>query len=100
VGLAALTRNGFQAIVEFEAPVFWLFILMVAGSLFVLRRRFGLPSGAFSVPLYPFVPALFVCSSAALLWSSIRYTGSGALLGVVLLAAGTVPLWIERRLQR
>ena len=100
VGLAALTRNGFQAIVEFEAPVFWLFILLVAGSLFVLRHREGLPEGAFAVPLYPLVPALFVCSSAALLWSSVRYTGLGALFGVALLVAGTVPLWLERRLQR
>jgi amino acid transporter len=100
VGLAALTRNGFQAIVEFEAPVFWLFILLVAGSLFVLRQREGLPDGAFAVPLYPLVPALFVCSSAALLWSSVRYTGLGALFGVALLVAGTVPLWLERRLRR
>jgi hypothetical protein len=100
VVLAAFTRNGFQAIVEFEAPVFWLFILLVAVSLFVLRHRVGLPEEAFRVPLYPYVPALFVLSSAALLWSSISYTGSGALLGVALLAAGALPLWLEQRLAR
>ncbi len=98
VFLAAFTRNGFQAIVEFEAPVFWCFILLVATALFVLRRREGLPAGAFAVPLYPLLPALFVCSSGALLWSSLSYTGLGALFGVVLLAAGIVPLALEQRL--
>jgi basic amino acid/polyamine antiporter, APA family len=97
--LAALTPNGFQAIVEFEAPVFWLFILATALSLFVLRYRFGLPEGAFAVPLYPWLPAVFVLNSAGLLWSSIAYTGAGAWIGVLFLAAGILPLMAERRLR-
>jgi amino acid transporter len=79
--------------------VFWCFILLVATALFVLRRREGLPEGAFAVPLYPLLPALFVCSSGALLWSSISYTGLGAVFGVVLLAAGIIPLALEQRLK-
>ena len=97
VGLATLMPNGFQAIVEFEAPVFWLFITLTALSLVVLRRRHGLPRQAFAVPLYPLVPALFVLSSAALVWSSVMYTGIGALVGVAFLAVGAVPLWLEHR---
>jgi amino acid transporter len=98
--LSALTPNGFKAIVEFEAPVFWLFILATALTLFVLRRRFGLPNQAYPVPLFPLLPLLFVLWSAGLLWSSVAYTGIGALVGVAFLAAGLVPLLIEKRLQR
>jgi amino acid transporter len=98
--LAALTPNGFKAIVEFEAPVFWLFILATASTLFVLRHRFGLPKQAFAVPLYPLLPLLFVVWAAGLLWSSVAYTGIGALVGVAFLAAGLVPLLIEQQLQR
>ena len=97
VGLATLMPNGFQAIVEFEAPVFWLFITLTAMSLFVLRWRNGLPPQAFPVPLYPLVPALFVLSSVALVWSSVVYTGAGALVGVAFLALGAIPLWFEHR---
>jgi len=98
--LSALTPNGFQAIVEFEAPVFWLFILATALSLFVLRARYGLPETAFPVPLYPVLPAIFVLSSVGLLWSSIAYTGIGALVGVAFLAVGLFPLAVEHRLRR
>ncbi len=98
--LAAYTPNGFESIVEFEAPVFWLFILATALSLFVLRARFGIAAGAFPVPLYPVLPAVFVLSSAGLLWSSVAYTGIGALVGVAFLLLGLIPLAIERYLTR
>ncbi len=98
--LATLTPNGFQAIVEFEAPVFWLFILATALSLFVLRIRFGVPKDAFHVPLYPVLPAIFVLSAAGLLWSSAAYTGIGALVGAGFLLIGLIPLHIERRMGR
>ena len=95
IGLAALTRNGFQSIVEFTAPVFWLFILLVALSLFVLRhRRPDLPR-TFRVPLYPLIPALFALNAGWLLWSSVSYTGYGALVGVAFLAVGIIPMLLE-----
>ena len=95
IGLAALTRNGFQSIVEFTAPVFWLFILLVALSLFVLRHKRPELPRAFKVPLYPLVPALFAANAAWLLWSSLSYTGYGALVGVGFLAVGIVPMLLE-----
>jgi amino acid transporter len=99
VTLATYTPNGFQAIVEFESPVFWLFIMMTGVSLFVLRARHGVPQGTFRVPFYPLTPALFVMSSAVLLASSAMYTGMGALVGVAFLVLGLGPLAIERRLE-
>ena len=98
--LAVLTRNGFAAIVEFTAPVFWFFIFMVSVSLFVLRRRYPNRPRSFRVPLYPLTPALFSLTALWLLWSSLSYTGYGALVGVAFVAAGLLPIAIERRLSR
>ena len=53
----------------------------------------------FRVPLYPLTPLLFCLSCAALLYSSLRYTGAGALVGVLVLLAGLPLLWLAGRLQ-
>ena len=36
IGIGAATRQGFGAMVEYTAPVFWFFLLMVGLALFVL----------------------------------------------------------------
>ncbi len=94
----ALTRQGFATIVEYTAPVFWLFFLLTGASLFVLRRREPQTRRPFRVPLYPLTPLIFCASSLYMLWSSLAYTGIGALAGVLILIAG-VPLlvWARRR---
>ncbi|WP_253206992.1 APC family permease [Verticiella alkaliphila] len=40
VVLGAITRSGFSTMVDYTAPVFWLFFTLTGISLFVLRRRF------------------------------------------------------------
>jgi amino acid transporter len=97
IGLATLTRNGFASMVEFTAPVFWLFILMVALAVFRLRHLHPERERPFRVPGYPIVPALFAANAAWLLWSSLSYTGLGAATGVAFLIAGLVPLALESR---
>ncbi len=37
--LGAGTRDGFVTMVEYTAPVFWLFSLMVGTSIFILRYK-------------------------------------------------------------
>ena len=37
--LGAFTRKGFATMVEYTAPVFWLFFLLTGIALFVLRAR-------------------------------------------------------------
>ncbi|MDR7191513.1 APC family permease [Luteimonas terrae] len=88
VTLGAFARDGFEVAVEYTAPVFWLFFLMVGISLFVLRRRDPDLARPFRVPLYPLLPLLFCATSAYLLYSSLAYTGRGALVGVAVLAVG------------
>ena len=94
----ALGREGFVTIVEYTAPVFWLFFLLTGASLFVLRAKEPAAPRPFRVPLYPLTPLVFCGSSLYMLWSSLAYTGRGALAGVLILLAG-VPLliWARRR---
>jgi amino acid transporter len=96
VGLAILTRQGFEAVVEFTAPVFWTFILLVGVAVLVLRRRHPDMVRPFKVPLYPVLPVLFILVTAWMLWSSLMYTGAGAWVGVAVLACGLIPLAWER----
>ena len=84
----ALTRDGFQAMVDFTAPVFWSFLLLVSLSLFLFRWREPNYPRPFRVPLYPVVPALFSLACAGLLYASLAYTGLGALVGVGIVLAG------------
>ncbi len=96
VGLAILTRQGFEAVVEFTAPVFWTFILLVGVAVIVLRRRYPEVDRPFKVPLYPLLPLVFILVTGWMLWSSLMYTGAGAWVGMAVLACGLLPLVWER----
>lgn len=95
--LGALTRKGFETMVDYTAPVFWFFFLLSGIALFVLRWREPNAPRPFRVPLYPVVPLLFCGVCAYLLYSSLVFTGFGALVGVAVLAIGLPILWLLRR---
>ncbi|MFM1988000.1 MAG: hypothetical protein RJA99_957 [Pseudomonadota bacterium] len=95
LGLA--TGGGFSTMVEYTAPVFWLFFLLAGVSLFVLRRREPDTPRPFRVPLYPVLPLVFCAACAYMLQSSLGYVGGNTFLGVnaawvgvAVLAAGAV----------
>ena len=90
VGLGAMTRDGFQSMVDFTAPVFWFFFLAIGISLMVLRRKMPDTPRPFRVPLYPLSPVIFCGSCAYLLYSSLTYTGVGAFAGIAVLLLGTL----------
>ena len=90
--------DGFEAMVNFTAPVFWGFLLLVGIALFVLRIRDPKTPRPFHVPLYPLTPLLFCASCAFLLYSSLAYAaGNDAVhVGLSVMAAGAVALIIVR----
>ena len=103
VAVGAALGSGFKAMVEFTAPVFWLFFLLTGISLLVLRRREPGVARPFKVPLYPVLPLLFCASCAYMLWSSLSYVYSQSLgglnaawIGVAVLACGVVVLLLMR----
>ncbi|MEH2221868.1 APC family permease [Nostoc sp.] len=91
VFLGTLTRKGFETMVDYTAPIFWFFFLLSGISLLVLRIREPHIVRPFRVPFYPLTPLLFCAVCAYLLYSSLVYTGVGAIAGVFVVAAG-IPL--------
>ena len=92
VMLAIVTHQGFETVVEFTAPVFWAFILLVGVALIVLRQREPDLHRPFRVPLYPWLPLAFIGVTGWMLWSSLVYTGLGAWVGAAVLVCGLIPL--------
>lgn len=93
VGLGSLARDGFTAMIEFTAPVFWLFLVLVGLSVFVLRRRVPAARIPFRAPLHPLMPLLFCAASLYMLQASIAYVGLNGLIGLGLLALGLPFVW-------
>jgi APA family basic amino acid/polyamine antiporter len=92
VGLGGLTRNGFETMVEYTAPVFWLFLFLTGVALMVQRRRDPARPRPFRVPLYPLTPIAFCVTSGYLVYASLAYTGLGAFVGIGVLLAGALVL--------
>jgi amino acid transporter len=97
IAIGSSVRSGFEAMVGYTAPVFWFFFLLVGISVFVLRRKDAARERPFRVPLYPVLPILFCLVCAYMLRSSLAYTGSGAWIGVAVLAAGVPVMLLARR---
>jgi amino acid transporter len=101
--VGASSGGGFKAMVEFTAPVFWLFFLLSGVSLFVLRVREPTTDRPFKVPLFPLLPLLFCAMCAYMLWASLSYVYSRSLgglnaawIGVAVLAIGLALLLLIR----
>jgi amino acid transporter len=97
VAVGALSHNGFVMMVEYTAPVFWLFFFLTGVSLMALRRSEPGTERPFRVPLYPAIPLLFCAFCLYMLHASLAYTGVGAVIGVVVLLAGAPLLWVKKR---
>lgn len=107
IAAGAAAGDGFRAMVEFTAPVFWGFFLLSGLSLFVLRWRDPARSRPFRVPGYPFTPLLFALVCAAMLWASLSHVSSqsiagvsAAWVGVAVLASGAPLLLSMRRMRK
>lgn len=99
--IGSFARDGFEAMVNFTSPIFWLFMAVSGAALLVLRTREPHAPRLFKTPLYPFAPIAFVAASLAMVWSSLLYANVGAAAGLLLLAAGVAVMdLLERRTKR
>lgn len=96
IAVGAFTRDGFKAMVDFTAPVFWAFLLMVGGALFVLRWCEPQRVLPYRVPWYPLTPIVFCLTCLYMLYASLVYTGSAAWIGLAVLASGIPVLYFRR----
>ena len=102
--LASFTPDGFQTMVAYTAPAFWLFFLLTGVSLFMLRRQQPVNSDPFRVPFYPLTPLAFCAMCVYMLYASFTYAMSldpgsiGAIVSIGVLGAGVPVLFVARRL--
>lgn len=99
IGLESVSwgeRGGFETLLRCTTPVFWLFFLLTAIGLFVLRMKDRHIVRPFTVPLYPVVPLIFCATCAYLLYGGIKYAGPLTLVGAGLVLAG-LPLFFFAR---
>jgi len=94
VGFGAFQADGFDAMVEFTAPVFWFFLFLIGIAVFILRAKDRGVKRDFSIPLYPITPLLFCASCAYLSYSSFAYAHSkGAVyISIYVMLLGIVAL--------
>jgi basic amino acid/polyamine antiporter, APA family len=62
-------------------------------TLFVFRKKHPSRKLPYKVPLYPVTPILFILACIFMLYSSLAFTGKGALIGAAFLALG-IPVYI------
>jgi amino acid transporter len=86
--------RGFERMVNFAVPAFWLFLLLVSLSLIVLRFRDPERPRPHRALLYPLTPILFAGSCLFMLHASVTYAWSNrspeAFWSFGLIAAGLV----------
>jgi amino acid transporter len=101
VGVAAIEKGGVSTMVEFTAPVFWGFLVLVGVAFFVLRFRFAHVPRPFKVPGYPILPIVFICTCAYLFYSSVTYAQSknAVQISFYVMGAGLIA-WVLARLRK
>ncbi len=97
VVMAAFSKGAFAALVEFTAPVYWGFLMLVGLSLLMLRRRDSRLGATHAQPhfvltLGPVFPLVFILCCAYLTYSSLTYANSqgSAWISMVVVAIGVV----------
>ena len=68
-----LSKNGFESMVKFTAPAFWIFLLLVGIGVFVLRRRDAHVPRPYRVPGGFVTPVLFCLYSFYMVYTSLDY---------------------------
>lgn len=93
--LGTFTEEAVATMVDYTAPVFWLFLFLSTMSIFVFRYQYDKSELPYKVPLYPLTPILFLLACGYMLYSSLAFTGPGALFGVGILCLGIPVLLVE-----
>ena len=94
----AFLLGSFEKLLNYVIFTDMLTLVVVASTLFVLRRRGAGGDGAFRIPGYPLVPALYILALAAVAARVAVSEPRLAIAGTALLLAGWPLFRIGRRL--
>lgn len=96
VGVIWKNKDGFDTLLRYSGPVFYLFFLLTGLSVFLLRWRDPDAERPFRVPLYPLTPLLFCGWCGFMLFGSLKDAWREGLVGLGILALG-LPLYLISR---
>jgi amino acid transporter len=88
VAIGSWSKETINTMVDYTAPVFWFFMILTTFSVFIFRKRNKNVATGFRIPMYPLPLLVFLIAASYMLYSSIAYTGAGALAGVLILLSG------------
>ncbi len=92
----AFAQSGFNAMVDYMTPVYWLFVLMSMGALIILRRRHPEAPRPVKTPFFPLFPALFMAVSLYMFVAGLLDLGAGAIWGAGVMALGAALILVLR----
>ena len=90
--LLLLAAATFKELLELAIYSEWLFYMIAASTIFVFRRRDPDAERPYKVLGYPVVPALFIASSAVLLYYTFMESIRNSFLGSLVILAG-IPIF-------
>jgi len=94
---AVLVLSGsFDTITDYVIFASWLFYMLGALGVIILRRKMPLEPRAYKAWGYPYTPIIFIIFSFLFLVNSVISDTSNAMMGMLLIAAG-LPIYFLRR---
>ena len=92
VGVGTYNHAGFATMVDYLSPVYWGFLTLSGIAQLRLRHLYPNAARPFVTPGYPWLPFIFIASSAYVLYSSLVYVRLGAVLSLVVIGIGALLL--------
>lgn len=92
-----ILSGSFERLVIYSGTVLTIFSALAVGAVLVLRRREpGLPR-PYRTPLYPVVPAFFICLSVVIVWNALYERPIEGAMGIATVLAGAPVYFVWRR---
>lgn len=92
--------GSYDTLTDYAIFALTLFYALVAGSIFIFRRRQPNAERPYRTWGYPVVPILFLIVSAGLIFQTIRNTPKQSAIGLGLILLGLPVYWLIQRRQR
>jgi len=86
--------GSYDTITDYAIFALTLFYILVAGSIFIFRRRMPDAERPYRTWGYPYVPILFISVSVWLIYQTIRNTPRQSAIGLVLILLGLPVYWL------
>lgn len=90
-------QQGFNKLLEFTAAVFWLFFGLTGVGLLILRWRDPDRQRPFRVPLFPFLPLIFIACCLGMIVASVLAKPLESAVGLGVLLLGIPLYWLSER---